>query len=85
MKSKISLIQSRTLKIFVTNILIIVLLDFFVSKVAQKYNDYIDEKQNTIEISNSMQLSFVANIIKIEWPILKQNLFSTFSIIFFLC
>ena len=38
-----------------------------------------------IEISNSMQLSFVANIIKIEWPILKQNLFSTFSIIFILC
>jgi len=54
MKSKVSLMQSRTLKIFVSNILIIVLLDFFVSKVAQKYNSYIDEKQNTIEISNSI-------------------------------
>ncbi len=41
--------------------------------------------KNYFEISKSINLGFWGNIIKIEWPILKQNFFSTFSIIFILC
>ena len=37
------------------------------------------------EISNSLNLGFWSNIIKLEWPILKQNILSIFSIIFVLC
>jgi len=38
-----------------------------------------------IEVANSLNLGFWSNLNKIEWPILKQNLFSVFSIIFVLC
>ena len=41
--------------------------------------------KNYIEVANSLNLGFWSNIIKIEWPILKQNLFSVFAIIFVLC
>ena len=37
------------------------------------------------EISSSLNLTFFGNIIKLEIPIIKQNLFSVFSIIFSLC
>ena len=37
------------------------------------------------EISRSIRLSYIANIIKLEIPILKQNIFTVFSIIFSLC
>ena len=40
---------------------------------------------NYIEISNSINLGFWGHLCKIEWPILKQNIFSIFSIIFVLC
>lgn len=38
-----------------------------------------------IEISKTLRMGFIAHIIKLEWPILKQNLFSVFSLIFVLC
>lgn len=41
--------------------------------------------KNYIEIGNSLNLNFWSFIFKIEWPILKQNLLSIFSIIFILC
>ena len=41
--------------------------------------------KNYIEVVNSLNLNFWSNIITIEWPILKQNLFSIFAIIFVLC
>tara|TARA_Y100000590_G_scaffold234321_1_gene263884 strand:+ start:960 stop:2498 length:1539 start_codon:yes stop_codon:yes gene_type:complete len=37
------------------------------------------------EISRSIRLSYLGNIIELELPILKQNLFTVFSIIFSLC
>jgi len=37
------------------------------------------------EISESMNLTFLGNIFKLEIPIIKQSLFSVFSIIFSLC
>ena len=37
------------------------------------------------EISRSIRLSYLGNIIKLELPIIKQNLFTVFSIIFSLC
>ena len=37
------------------------------------------------EISRSTRLSYLGNIIKLEIPVLKQNLFTVFSIIFSLC
>lgn len=37
------------------------------------------------EISKTLNLSFMGNIIKLEYPIIKQNLFTVFSIIFSLC
>ena len=41
--------------------------------------------KNYVDLSTSLRLGFWSNIIKIEWPILKQNLLSIFSIIFVLC
>ena len=41
--------------------------------------------KNYIEVVNSLNLGFWVTINKIEWPILKQNLFSVFAIIFVLC
>jgi thiamine transport system permease protein len=41
--------------------------------------------KNYVDVSTSLRLGFVSNIIKIEWPILKQNFLSIFSIIFVLC
>jgi len=41
--------------------------------------------KNYIEVANSLNLGFWSNVNAIEWPILKQNLFSVFSIIFVLC
>ena len=41
--------------------------------------------KNYIEVVKSLNLDFWSNIKKIEWPILKQNLFSVFAIIFVLC
>ena len=41
--------------------------------------------QKYYEISNSLNLTFLANISKLEIPIIKQNLFTVFSIIFSLC
>ena len=41
--------------------------------------------KNYIEVVNSFNLSFWCNLKKIEWPILKQNFLSIFSIIFVLC
>ena len=41
--------------------------------------------KNYIEVVNSFNLSFWCNLRKIEWPILKQNFLSIFSIIFVLC
>ena len=41
--------------------------------------------QKYYEISNSLNLTYFANIYKLEIPIIKQNLFSVFSIIFALC
>jgi len=41
--------------------------------------------KNYIDLSSSLRLGFWSTIIKIEWPILKQNLISIFSIIFILC
>ena len=37
------------------------------------------------EISRSIRLSYLGNIIKLEIPVIKQNLFTVFSIIFSLC
>ena len=37
------------------------------------------------EISRSIRLSYLGNIIELDLPILKQNLFTVFSIIFSLC
>ena len=37
------------------------------------------------EISSAINLSYIANIIKLEMPVIKQNLFTVFSIIFALC
>ena len=37
------------------------------------------------EISESINLSFLGNIFKLELPIIKQSLFAVFSIIFSLC
>jgi len=37
------------------------------------------------EISRAMNLSYIVNIIKLEIPVIKQNLFTVFSIIFALC
>ena len=37
------------------------------------------------EISNSLNLSYFGNIAKLEIPIIKQNLFTVFAIIFALC
>ena len=37
------------------------------------------------EISNSLNLGFFANMYKLEIPIIKQNLFTVFSVIFSLC
>lgn len=41
--------------------------------------------KNYMDLSLSLRLGFWSNMIKIEWPILKQNLLSIFSIIFVLC
>ena len=41
--------------------------------------------KNYIDLSKSLSLNFWSNSIKIELPILKQNLLSIFSIIFVLC
>ena len=41
--------------------------------------------KNFIDLSASLRLGFWSNIILIEWPILKQNLLSIFSIFFVLC
>ena len=41
--------------------------------------------KNYIDLSKSLSLNFWSNSIKIELPILKQNLLSIFSIIFILC
>mgnify|MGYP003952192667 CR=1 FL=1 len=41
--------------------------------------------KNYYEISESINLSFLGNIFKLELPIIKQSLFSVFSIIFSLC
>jgi len=41
--------------------------------------------KNYYEISESMNLSFLANIFKLEMPIINQSLFAVFSIIFSLC
>ena len=41
--------------------------------------------KNYTDLSKSLSLSFWTNTIKIEWPILKQNLLSIFSMIFVLC
>ena len=41
--------------------------------------------KNYFEISNSLNLGFWSSIIKLEWPILKQNILAIFSIIFVLC
>ena len=37
------------------------------------------------EISRSIRLSYLGNIIELEIPVIKQNLFTVFSIIFSLC
>ena len=37
------------------------------------------------DISRSLSLTYFANIIKLEIPIIKQNFFTVFSIIFALC
>ena len=37
------------------------------------------------EISNSLNISVLGNILKLEIPVIKQNLFAVFSIIFSLC
>ena len=41
--------------------------------------------KNYVDLSTSLSLGFWSNTIKIELPILKQNLLSIFSIIFVLC
>ena len=41
--------------------------------------------KNYYEISRSFNMSIIGNIIKLEFPIIKQNLFTVFSIIFSLC
>ena len=41
--------------------------------------------KNFIDLSSSLNLGFWSNTINVEWPILKQNFISTFSIIFVLC
>ena len=41
--------------------------------------------KNYVDLSTSLSLGFWSNLVKIEWPILKQNLLSIFSIIFVLC
>ena len=41
--------------------------------------------KNYSDLSSSLCLGFLANTIKVEWPILRQNLISVFSIIFVLC
>ena len=37
------------------------------------------------EISQSLNISVIGNILKLETPVIKQNLFAVFSIIFSLC
>ncbi|MBT4644962.1 MAG: hypothetical protein HOC10_00535, partial [Pelagibacteraceae bacterium] len=41
--------------------------------------------KNYYEISRTFNMSIIGNIIKLEFPIIKQNLFTVFSIIFSLC
>ena len=41
--------------------------------------------KNYNEISNALHLGFWSNLIKIELPVLRQNFFPIFSIIFILC
>ena len=41
--------------------------------------------KNYVDLSKALGLGFWTYTIKIEWPILKQNFLSTFSIIFVLC
>ncbi|MFL2543540.1 MAG: hypothetical protein ACJ0RC_03240 [Alphaproteobacteria bacterium] len=41
--------------------------------------------RNYYEISKSINLNFLGNILKLELPIIKQSLFAVFSIIFSLC
>ena len=41
--------------------------------------------QKYYEISSSLNLTYIGNIYKIELPIIRQNLFSVFAIIFSLC
>ena len=41
--------------------------------------------KNYYEISKTFNISIIGNIIKLELPIIKQNLFTVFSIIFSLC
>ena len=41
--------------------------------------------KNYYETSKTLNMSFTGNIIKLELPIIKQNLFTIFSIIFSLC
>ena len=37
------------------------------------------------EISGSLNIKFLGNLVRLEWPYIKQNFFSVFSIIFSLC
>jgi thiamine transport system permease protein len=41
--------------------------------------------KNYYEISKTLNISIIGNIVKLEIPIIKQNLFTIFSIIFSLC
>ena len=38
-----------------------------------------------IDVAKSMNFGFFQNLINLEWPLIKQNFFSVFSIIFILC
>ncbi|MBI28337.1 MAG: hypothetical protein CMI95_00370 [Pelagibacteraceae bacterium] len=41
--------------------------------------------KNFVDVAKSMNFNFYSNFINIEWPIIKQNIYSTFSIIFIIC
>ena len=49
------------------------------------FQNLITIPNNYVDLSKSLSLGILSHTIKIEWPILKQNLLSVFSIIFVLC
>ena len=41
--------------------------------------------KNYIDVAKSMNFNFWQNFVNLEWPLIKQNFYTVFSIIFILC